>query len=478
MARAAFSGSSDATAPSRGASAGRSAYWDNAKALLIILVVFGHLVETNLRANTLYLTLYPLIYAFHMPAFAFVTGYLSKADAWTGNGIRKIGRLVLIYLLFQGIYTGAKVLTASDASATLLKSPVASSSAVASINKSVDFDGDGTFADDSESHRAGPADWRIVITNRSDARLMRVAVTDSSGRKWGPLNLPAGESKTFDYSAPANISAANVATMTALAPDGSLITLADSAVVRVTGPAINLKLLLEPVWVMWWILALIIWRLALPAFSLGRSKAAAFGWVALAVALGLASGWFLPSGALLSLSRTFVLFPFFLAGFWAKRANFRSVRRTAWTRIAAMFAFFAAGWVIVWIRTTVAGIDGIRLWTLLWARATYAEMPYLANPALARAAVYIASAVLVAAFFQLVPKSRSVLTALGMATLSIFLWHGLAVMLLAYAHLTSYFLPSVILTALVAVGLSVVLGVGPIAEWTERLLRGRSMKRG
>ena len=61
----------------------RSAFLDNAKAQLIALVVFTHLFELVLRYEQPAQSFYQLILLFHMPAFVFVTGYLSRPDAFS-----------------------------------------------------------------------------------------------------------------------------------------------------------------------------------------------------------------------------------------------------------------------------------------------------------------------------------------------------------------------------------------------------------
>lgn len=67
---------------------------DNIKAILIFLVVFGHLLEL-VSAKQIYL----IIYSFHMPAFIFVTGYYAKFRP------RKILlELIIPYILFQTLY--------------------------------------------------------------------------------------------------------------------------------------------------------------------------------------------------------------------------------------------------------------------------------------------------------------------------------------------------------------------------------------
>ncbi len=67
---------------------------DNIKAILIFLVVFGHMLELA-SARRIYL----IIYSFHMPAFIFVTGYYAKFKP------RKILlELIMPYILFQTLY--------------------------------------------------------------------------------------------------------------------------------------------------------------------------------------------------------------------------------------------------------------------------------------------------------------------------------------------------------------------------------------
>ncbi len=70
--------------------------FDNLKAVLIFLVVFGHFLELVQGHRLLYLT----IYSFHMPLFIFITGYFAHFDS------KKIlSGLVFPYCVFQILYT-------------------------------------------------------------------------------------------------------------------------------------------------------------------------------------------------------------------------------------------------------------------------------------------------------------------------------------------------------------------------------------
>lgn len=79
----------------------RDPYLDNAKLLLIVLVVVGHLLE-RIEQSNLSDGIYTWIYLFHMPAFVFVSGYLSRSFQPTGPRLRSLVTSLLIpYLVFQ-----------------------------------------------------------------------------------------------------------------------------------------------------------------------------------------------------------------------------------------------------------------------------------------------------------------------------------------------------------------------------------------
>lgn len=56
----------------------RDSYFDNAKFLLIFLVVFGHIIRSYIHDNDALLHIYKFIYTFHMPAFILISGYFAK----------------------------------------------------------------------------------------------------------------------------------------------------------------------------------------------------------------------------------------------------------------------------------------------------------------------------------------------------------------------------------------------------------------
>ena len=76
----------------------KTAYWDNLKGILIFLVVFAHCLY-SLQDSSLINTLTDIIYVFHMPAFVFVTGFLSKSENARSKG--SLQKLFVAYIIFN-----------------------------------------------------------------------------------------------------------------------------------------------------------------------------------------------------------------------------------------------------------------------------------------------------------------------------------------------------------------------------------------
>lgn len=77
----------------------RSCLYDNWKAVLMFLVVFGHFLEEIRYEDELCLLFYNYIYLFHMPAFIFCSGVFAKFD-WK----KIVKRYLIPYIVFQILF--------------------------------------------------------------------------------------------------------------------------------------------------------------------------------------------------------------------------------------------------------------------------------------------------------------------------------------------------------------------------------------
>ena len=97
----------------------RDSFFDNAKFILIFLVVFGHIISPY-RANDEWLvSIYHFIFIFHMPAFILLAGHFSTNFHKKGYYVKIITRLLVPYLILQTIYTLFYSQLYADSSMTL-----------------------------------------------------------------------------------------------------------------------------------------------------------------------------------------------------------------------------------------------------------------------------------------------------------------------------------------------------------------------
>ncbi|MFD7164734.1 acyltransferase family protein [Streptomyces violascens] len=270
----------------------RSAFFDNAKFLLIVLVVLGHSWEqiTTVDATALR-SLHNLVYAFHMPAFILLCGYFSRSFTGRPDQIRRLVTGVLLpYLIFDALYAAA-----------------------------------------------------------------------------------------YHYLRGTPFTASPV----------------------------------TPVYLCWFLIALFLWRLTAPLWSVLRYP------VATAVVVSLAAGTVEMSQDL-ALPRVLMFLPWFVVGLRMRPEHFARLRTTTARRCA--LAAFAAALCLARVLSPVPSDDWLSMTSDY--SALHSTLPdYL----LARLVLFAISAVLVAAFFSLVPGRRMWVTSLGAFTLYPFLLHGLLI---------------------------------------------------
>jgi len=80
--------------------------WDNARFIAITLVVAGHAITRMTGELDAALIIYLLIFSFHMPLFALISGYFSRSGAPTTAQLRRvITDIIAPYLIFETIWS-------------------------------------------------------------------------------------------------------------------------------------------------------------------------------------------------------------------------------------------------------------------------------------------------------------------------------------------------------------------------------------
>ena len=75
-------------------------FFDNARAILILLVVFGHMLQPYTSGDKYLSALYLVIYSFHMPTFLFYI-WLFRENIDKPYYLEKISkRLIVPYMIF------------------------------------------------------------------------------------------------------------------------------------------------------------------------------------------------------------------------------------------------------------------------------------------------------------------------------------------------------------------------------------------
>ncbi|ALX66792.1 acyltransferase family protein [Microbacterium sp. XT11] len=100
----------------------RVPFWDNARYACIVLVVLGHAIQRLIYDSDIALAGYLALYAFHMPAFAIISGYFSKSGSPTRVQMARVITDILVpYFIFELLWTLTKWLVEGQADPNLSK---------------------------------------------------------------------------------------------------------------------------------------------------------------------------------------------------------------------------------------------------------------------------------------------------------------------------------------------------------------------
>ena len=78
----------------------RMPFFDNARLILIFLVVFGHMIQPFATDSQLINSIYAFIYIFHMPMFIMLAGFFAKGIGKPKYILNLAKKLLLPYLIF------------------------------------------------------------------------------------------------------------------------------------------------------------------------------------------------------------------------------------------------------------------------------------------------------------------------------------------------------------------------------------------
>jgi len=286
-----------APSPSPTAPKKRVPFWDNARFASITLVVIGHGIQRLTADSDNAYVLYLFIYAFHMPAFAFISGYFSKsAPPNRRQMLSVLTNILLPYAVMEMIWTVVK----------------------------------------------------FLVEGRQE----------------------------FNPSTPS--------------------------------------------WTLWFLLALGIFRLILPYLALLR-------WPLLwAVVFSVGVGYFSNVDSTFSLSRAIGILPFFVLGWkvrhWGIVDRWRLVEAQTWPIRAAAIAILGGWLAVVWVFVRQWRDFGLQRW--FFYDDAYATIGGEWWGGFVRLALIALAALLSAAFFTLIPRSNTWMTAFGQSTMYVYLLHS------------------------------------------------------
>ncbi|MCR2820926.1 acyltransferase family protein [Lederbergia panacisoli] len=282
----------------------RNYYFDNAKFILIFLVVFGHLIQSYIDSNSFFSALYKLLYTFHMPAFILISGFFAKGIYEKGYLKKITKKLIIPYIIFQIIY---------------------------SI-------------------------FYYILYSKS---MLKIDI-------------------------------------------------------------------LNPHWSLWFLISLFCWNIMLIAFNKLKPIYA----VSLALLIGLIVGYVDWISNFLSLSRTFVFFPFFIVGYYLKKEHFKLLSQSR-TKI------MMAGTIIIVALVIFVFPELDEKWLLGSKPYSYLET-FSAIGLIKRMGVYTINFLMIAGFFAFVPKRKFFFTKLGRNTLYVYLLHGFIIRAFRGSSIESY----------------------------------------
>ncbi|MFD3260097.1 acyltransferase family protein [Paenibacillus lentus] len=216
-----------------------------------------------------------------------------------------------------------------------------------------------------------------------------------------------------------------------------------------------------PYLLLWFLASHLCWRLLLIIMN----KWTPLQQLALSLALGVLVGYLQVDGAWLSLSRTFVYLPFFIAGYHFSFGYLKKIITPRIRLLTLVLAVVMLGGVALWGNQLDAG------W--LYGSMTYAQLSHHEWYAgLYRLALYALQFFAAVAFLSFVPLQESKLTDLGRRTLYVFLLHGFIIRIAAVSPLYNYVtnMAASVMLIIGAILMTLLLSHSFVRKWTSPVI--------
>ncbi len=185
--------------------------------------------------------------------------------------------------------------------------------------------------------------------------------------------------------------------------------------------------LLNPHWSLWFLISLFFWNLML----LLVSKYKAFTSITIALVVGLLVGYVDSVTNYLSLSRTFVFFPFFLLGYYLKKEHICSLFKLRYRLVALAVSIIVFTGFYFYPNFNYEWLLGSKPYGDISGESITAMFT--------RLGFYLLSILMVLSFMSFVPRKQYFFTQLGKNTLYVYLLHGFFIKTFRKSEIQNYF---------------------------------------
>ncbi|MBM7551844.1 acyltransferase family protein [Thalassobacillus pellis] len=216
-----------------------------------------------------------------------------------------------------------------------------------------------------------------------------------------------------------------------------------------------------PHWSLWFLFSMFCWHVMLQLFA----KIPPMLGMTISIALGIGVGYFDSIGHTFSLSRTFVFFPFFLAGYWLTKEQVAKWRTTAVKAGSLVVLIAVAGSLFLLPEMSSDWLLGSK---------SYEVMAMPVEGGLIRLGVYGIAALMTVSVLAWIPNTHTRMTSLGQRTLYVYLLHGFFIQFFRRADLFHVEgLLDVLGLAVVSSGIVYLLSSKTVLTLAEPLIEGK-----